>query len=128
MTQLADDHSDGPRFGTRPASASTFEMTVQVVGDDDPARRGDPFLGLTHQPLGDLARIERGVGLADGLDEGVAAVDPGLEGPRTDLEPGGQVRPPGTSGRTGGRVTLFGDRSHRSSEGPGARRHTTGGR
>ena len=45
--------------------------------------RGNPVLRLADQPLGDLARIERRVGLADGLDEGVAAVEAGPERART---------------------------------------------
>ena len=36
-------------------------------------------LRLADQPLGDLARIERGVGLADRSDERVAALEAALE-------------------------------------------------
>src|SRR5215208_3349075 len=102
-------------------------MAVRVVGDDHPARSRDPSLRLTQQPLADLARIPSAISLADRFDERVAALDPGLEDARTEFQPRGEVRPPGTSGRTRGRVTLSGDRSHWSSEGPWARRHTTRG-
>ena len=91
--------------------------------------------------------------LADRFDQGVSSLDARLEGARTELEAGGQVGPSCTSavkgtapavkstvlavkttalaikttalGRTRARVTLSGDRSHCSSEGPWARGHTT---
>ena len=77
------------------------ELPVDVVGDDGPAGRGNPFLrpDATSQSA-TFCGIERGVGLADGLDEGVAAVDAGPERPQTALQPGGEVRPSGTASRT----------------------------
>ena len=46
---------------------------------------GNPVVRLTDQPLGDLLRIERFVGFADGLDDGVAMLEPSPEG--TDAVP-----------------------------------------
>ena len=54
-----------------------IELAVGVVGDHRPARGRNPVLCLANEPVGDLFRVERLVGFADGFDEGVAMVQPG---------------------------------------------------
>ena len=69
----------------QPGVGNHIELPVHVVGNDCPAGRGDPVVRLTDKPFGDLFRVERFVGFAHGLDDGVAVLETGPE--RTEAGP-----------------------------------------
>ena len=85
-----------------------------VTGNDDPAGRGDPFLGLPDQPFGHFPGIERRVGFSHGFDDRLPPIETGPQRARAVLHPRGQIRPTGAPRRTRRGVTLARKRSHRS--------------
>src|SRR5262245_53316800 len=88
-------------------------VTAAIARHDRPARRLHPGVRLLDQPLGHPFGVEGGIRLADGLEDGFAALQTGAQRPQSSLETSGEIGSPG--GRADGHSgTLRGDRYHRS--------------
>ena len=97
ITQFAAAHSDGLEAGRQSLVGQHAELSVHVVRDHRPAGRRNPVVGLRDQPVGDLLRVERRVGLADGLDQRVAPLDARAQRPQTRLRRAAKSRRVGTA-------------------------------
>ena len=89
------------------------EIAVHVVGHDRPAGRRNPALRLLHDPGRDPVGLAARVGLANGLDQCDAPLNPGAKRTKTRLQPRSEILAPGASG-TGRDVGFGGNRCHRS--------------
>ena len=69
----------------QPGVGNHVELSVHIMGNNCPARRGNPVIRLPDQPLGDVLGIERFVGFTDGLDNGVAMLETSPEGAKSPL-------------------------------------------
>jgi hypothetical protein len=109
-------------LGRHPLVGEDVRFTGGIGDHHRPAGRGNPFLGLSHQPDADFLGIKGRVRLADGIDHRVAPLEAGTQRTKPYFDPAGKVGTADPPDHAAGGVRLSGNWSHRS-EGGGALGH-----
>lgn len=90
------------------------QLSREVRRHDGPARCGNPFVGLLHEPASNGVRIERRVRFPHGIDHRIPPLDVRPERAQTCLDAAGEVQTLGAANPVVADLRFCGNPCHHS--------------